>query len=253
MPYVQQPSATAPNGTTLVEKNPNLMPEVAHEFDLGVDKRLPGNSVLSVDLLDMHVQNVLETATTEVNLPSYTYINEPINAALLSSQSVMLKYTHTPTVGFGYYATGTLERAIVTGIPLTAYSAAYSEPANGVQLCGTICIPYLKAYGQLQYAFRDKTLLMLGADFEGKNNSYNQGPLTLVNFTYSHPVSRAVTLEISADNLLNTNTYDNLVMPNVGVPQVGENNQGQYGAYTTPIIPALPRTVRMQFTWHEGN
>jgi hypothetical protein len=253
VPYIAQPSATAPNGTTLVEKNPNLEPEIAHEFDLGVDKRFHDNSVLSFDFLDMHVANVMETAVTQVNLPTYTYINEPINAALLSSQSAMVKYTHTPIVGFGYYVTGTLERAIVTGIPLSAYGTSYSEPANGVQLCGTICIPYLKAYGQLQYAFRDKTLLLLGADFEGKNNSYNQGPLTLLNFTYSHPLNRTVSLQVSADNLLNTNTFDNLVVPNVGVPQVGENNKGQYGNYVTPIIPALPRTVRMQLTWKQGN
>jgi hypothetical protein len=253
IPYIQQPSATAPNGTTLVEKNPNLQPEVAHEWDLGLDKRFHDNSVLSLDLLDMNITNVMETATTEVDLPSYTYVNEPINAALLSSQSAMIKYSRLPTVGLGYYVTGTLQRSIVSGIPLSVYTASYSQPANGVQICGTICIPYLKAYGSLQYAFRDKTLLSLGADFEGKNNSYNQAPLTLVNFTYRHPVSRAIDVQIAVDNLLNTNTYDNLVVPNLGVAQVGENNLGQYGAYTTPIIPALPRTVRMQLTAHVGD
>jgi Carboxypeptidase regulatory-like domain/TonB dependent receptor/TonB-dependent Receptor Plug Domain len=250
IPYIAQPSATAPNGTTLVEKNPNLQPEVAHEFDLGLDKRLHDGSVLSLDLLDMNIQNVMETATTQVNLPSYTYVNMPINAALLSSQSAMIKYSRLPALGFGYYLTGTVQRSVVTGIPLSVYTAAYSQPANGVQICGTICIPYLKAYGSIQYAFRDKTLLMLGADFEGKNNSYNQAPLTLVNFTYRHPVSRLIDAQISVDNLLNTNAYDNLVVPNLGVTQVGENNLGRYGPYTTPIIPALPRTVRMQFTAH---
>jgi outer membrane receptor protein involved in Fe transport len=253
VPAIIQASSTGSPYATLDEKNPNLQPEISHEWDLGVDKRFHDNSVLSFDFLDMNITNVMETATTEVDLPAYTYVNEPINAALLSSQSAMVKYSRLPTIGLGYYLTGTLERAIVTGIPVSVFSSSYSEPANGVQLCGTICIPYLKAYGSLQYAFRDHSLLMLGADFEGKNNSYNQAPLTLVNFTYRHPVSRWVSAQISVDNALNTNTYENLVLPNVGVPQVGENNLGQYGPYTTPLIPALPRTVRMDFTWRQGN
>ncbi len=251
--YIQQPTATAPLGTTLVQKNPFLSPEVAHSWGLGVDKRLHDGSVLSFDYLNMNITNVFETLTQEVDNPNYVYTNMPINAANLSAQVATLKYSFLPNFGLGYYVTGSLQRSIVNGIPLAALSPNGSVPANGVQQCGTasaVCIPYLKAYGQLNYTFRDRTYFALGADFEGKNNSYNQGPLVLFNATYRHPMNKVLNLQVSADNLFNSNAYNNLVLPNVGIPLTGQNNKGQYVSYPTSIIPALPRTIRLQLEWH---
>lgn len=253
IPYVNLPTATAPNGTTLVEKNPTLAPEVAHAWDLGVDKRFRSGGVLSFDYVNTNVNNVFETLTSPVTGQVYAYTNLPINAANLNAQIAMLKYSYSPAFGLGYYVSAAAQRSIVNGIPLGAFPSSFSIPANGVQQCGTgasTCIPYLKAYGSMQYTFRDRSFFLLGADFEGKNNSYNQAPMVLFNTTYRHPMNKYFDLQISADNVFNTNAYNNLVMPNLGVPLVGENNKGQYGSYTTALIPALPRTVRLQLNFH---
>ncbi len=253
IPYVSLPTATAPDGTTLVEKNPSLAPEVAHAWGLGVDKRFRSGGVLSFDYINTNVNNVFETLTTPVAGRVYAYTNLPINAANLSAQIAMLKYSYSPNFGLGYYVSAAAQRSIVNGIPLAAFPASFSVPANGVQQCGTgsaTCIPYLKAYGSLQYTFRDRSFFSFGADFEGKNNSYNQSPMAIFNTTYRHPMNKFFDLQISADNLFNTNAYNNLVVPNLGVPLVGQNNKGEYGSYTTPIIPALPRTVRLQLNFH---
>ena len=255
IPFVQLPTATAPNGTTLVEKNPGLSPEVAHAWGLGVDKRFHDGSVLSFDYVNTNVNNVFETLTSAAPAgAAYAYTNMPINAANLSSQIAMLKYSYLPNFGFGYYVTASAQRSIVNGIPLAAFPPSFSVPANGVQQCGTgssICIPYLKAYGSLQYTFRDRSFFSFGADFEGKNNSYNQRPIAIFNTTYRHTMNKYFEVQASADNVFNSDAYNNLVVPNLGVPLVGENNQGQYGSYTTPIIPALPRTIRLQLNFHD--
>lgn len=254
VPFLLQPSATAPNGTTLVQKNPFLQPEVAHAWGLGVDKRFHDGSVVSFDYLNTNVNDVFETLTSEVDQPTYVYTNLPINAANLRSQIAMLKYSYLPNFGFGYYVSAAAQRSIVNGIPLAAFPATFSVPANGVQQCGTgssICIPYLKGYGQLQYTFRDRTFVSFGADYEGKNNSYNQGPIAIFNTTFRRPVNKFFDVQISADNVFNSDAYNNLVVPNLGVPLVGENNKGQYGSYTTPIIPAQPRTIRLQLNIHD--
>jgi len=254
IPYVQLPTATAPNGTTLVEKNPDLNPEVAHAWGLGADKRFRDGSVLSFDYVNTNVNDVFETLTTPVTGQVYAYTNMPINAANLSSQIAMLKYSYLPNFGFGYYVSAAAQRSIVNGIPLAALPASFAVPANGVQQCGTgssICIPYLKAYGQLQYTFRDRTFFSFGADFEGKNNSYNQSPIAIFNTTFRKPMNKFFDVQISADNVFNSDAYNNLVVPNLGAPAIGENNKGQYGSVATPVIPALPRTIRLELQFHD--
>jgi len=254
IPYVQLPTATAPNGTTLVEKNPALEPEVAHAWGAGVDKRFHSGGVLSFDYINTNVNNVFETLSTPVTGQVYAYTNMPINAANLSAQIATLKYSYLPNFGLGYYVSGAVQRSIINGIPLAAFTSSFSVPANGVQQCGTatsLCVPYLKAYGSLQYTFTDRSLFLLGADFEGKNNSYNQGPVTIFNMTYRHPMNKYFDLQVAGDNIFNDGAYNNLVVPNAGVPVVGENNLGQYGSYTTPIIPVEPRTIRLQLNFHD--
>ena len=253
--YINQSSVTGAPFPTLNEKNPYLSPEIAHEWSAGVDKRLPNGGVLSLDYLGMNVNDVIETLTTQVfNNPQYQYINQPVNAAQLQAESAILKYTWQPTFGFGYYVAATFQHSVIQGIPLQAFSAtSFTLPANGQQQCGGngVCIPYMKAYGAVQYVFRDQTFATIGVDFEGANNSYYQAPLALVNATFRRPVTHQLNVQISADNLLNTNTYNNLVLPNLGVPMAAENRAGQFGSYTTSLIPAEPRTIRVQFEWRQ--
>lgn len=254
--FITRASATAPLGT-FTEKNPFLNPEVANEFDLGGDKRFRNGSVLSIDLTDMQIHNVFETISTPVSSPLYSFINQPVNVADLSAQAVNLKYAYQPAVGLGYFLAAALSRSIVSGVPASFYSSptAYVQPANGQQQCSNggsqVCIPYLKAYGELQYVAADHTYYQLGADFEGRNNTYNQPPFTVFNLAIRRPVDQAVDVQLSVENLFNTNAYANLPEPNAGVAQVGESSTG-LGSIPAPLIPAAPRTLRLQFEYHVG-
>ncbi len=254
--YITRGSATAPLGTYTL-KNAYLNPEVATEFDLGGDHRFGNGSVLSVDLTDMQIRDVFETISTPTNSPLYSFINQPVNVANLSSQGVDLKYSYEPSVGLGYFLAASLARSIVDGVPASFFSSptAYVQPANGQQQCSNggsqVCIPYLKAYGELRYVTPNHTYVQLGADFEGRNNTYNQPPFVIYNLAIRRPVSHTVDVQLSVENLFNTNTFSNLAEPNAGVPQVGESSTG-LGSILSPLIPAAPQTVRLQFEYHVG-
>jgi hypothetical protein len=255
-------------GGTLTEKNPGLEPEISTAYDIGVDKRLPGRSLLSLDVQESVVHNVFEQATTNVlyNGLCCEGIFSPINVARLQNELVTLKYTHAPVVGFGYSLSAAAERSVLDGIPASLYSVGVpSFPVNGVQVCGNgvaapgieTCIPYLKGYADFNYRWPDKTYAHLGVDYEGKNNAYFQPPFELVDLSVNRPISKTVDIHLSVENLLNTNNYlTYLAMPGVGTPLVagtlGANGQEEQTSFTPSAIPAMPRIVRLSVKLHTG-
>jgi len=256
-------------GGTLTEKNPNLEPEVSTGYDFGVDKRLPNRSLLSLDIQQSVVHNVFEQSTTNIlyNGECCEGIFSPINVARLDLQLVTLKYTHAPTVGLGYSISAAAERSVLNGVPASIYSEGVASfPVNGVQVCGNgvaapgieTCVPYLKGYADINYRFLDKTYFHIGVDYEGKNNAYFQPPFALVDFSASRPITKTATIQLSVENLLNTNNYlTYLAMPNVGTPLVAGsvNAAGQeiQTSFVPTAIPALPRIIRLSVKLHTGN
>jgi hypothetical protein len=267
LPAYIAPSGTGSSVGALTEKNPNITPEHAVEIDGGMDQRFKNGAVLSIDLLSSVVHDVFENTQQVVSIPgppSVGLINFTINAAELNSKVAMLTFRRIPRVGLGYFATLSATSSVVQGVPLSAYPSAasgtFGSPANGVQQCSdggqSVCIPYLKGYGSLSYAWASGDNAEIGVDFEGKNNTYFQPPFYIYDFTGKHPLSNAFDLNLSVQNLFNTNSFGDLVRPNAGSPFTGENSAGQYGpAYISgnlpyPLIPAQPRTVRLILSWH---
>jgi hypothetical protein len=265
-----EPYATsAPTYTDgiLVQKNPALDPEVSTAYNLGSDHRFKNGSVFSGDLTDTVIHNVFQNVivgeTVPFNpscfqAPCILGVSTPINAARLQTQMATLRYHFEPRVGLGFNLSVAATRSIVNGIPLSAYNSAAAFPANGVQICGnglttatSTCIPYLKGYGQVTYAWRKGAYAALGIDYEGVNNSYFQPPFAQVDMTYRLPITKRLEFQASAENLLNTNNYQNLPAPNLGVNSVAATNTG-LTSYTQTLIPTSPRTLRMQLRIHVG-
>jgi len=179
--------------------------------------------------------------------------------AQLSSQLITAKYSYAPAHGFGYNFQVAADRSILTGVPQGAYNANPGFPVNGVQVCGNglftpglaTCIPYLKGYGQFTYSTPHGTYAAIGVAYWGKNNPYYQPPFALVDATVRQPIEKYLDLQLSVENLLNSNTYLNLPAPNIGTPVVAETTGGQ-ATYLPDLLPAPPRTFRLQARLHVG-
>jgi hypothetical protein len=184
-----------------------------------------------------------------------------VNVARLHTEIATVRYRYEPRVGLGFNLSVAATRSILTGIPESFYTAGGSSPTlpvNGAQICGTgqsvavaTCIPYLKGYGQITYTTHGGTYFGLGVDYEGKNNSYLQPPLAIVDFTARHPLTRNAEFLVSVQNLLNTNNYNDLPQENVGQLIPAQNATG-LTTYQSTLIPAPPRTVRVQLRLHVG-
>jgi len=268
-PSAVQPPAFLYTAGIITEKNANLQPEYSSEYDLGLDHRFKNSSVLSFDLQETTVHNVFQQLTTSeiVTLdgePAVLGIFKPINVARLQADLFTLKYVHAPLRGFGYNFALTADRSILSGIPASAYNSTPSLPANSVQVCGNgeftpglaTCVPYLKGYGQFNYTLNTGTFVGLGVDYEGKNNAYYQLPFAILDFQFKQPLHKDTDFNFSVQNLLNTNSYNYLAAPNLGVPAVADytaaNGSIQQGSYPTYRIPAPTRTVRASIRIHIG-
>jgi hypothetical protein len=265
-----EPYATsAPSYTDgiLVAKNPSLQPEVSTAYNLGADHRFSNGSVFSGDITDTVIHNVFQSLIVGETVPDNPScyappcilgVSTPINAAQLHTEMATIRYHFEPRAGFGYNLSVAATRSIVNGIPNSAYNSSAAFPANGVQICGnglttgtSTCIPYLKGYGQLTYTWRKGAYVGLGVDYEGVNNSYFQPPFAQVDMTFRTPVTENLEFQASAENLLNTNNFQNLPAPNAGVNSVAETNTG-LTSYAQTLVPTAPRTIRVQLRAHVG-
>jgi hypothetical protein len=246
------------------EKAPNLQPEFSQAWDIGLDHRFRRGGVLSVDLQDTTVHNVFQQLTLAENTTfqgqtGVLGIFTPINVATLRSQVAIVKYAYEPSHGLGYGFSAAADRSILHGIPAGAYNANPGFPVNNVQLCGNglftpglaTCIPYLKGYGHVDYTWQHGGYASLGIDYEGKNNAFYQPPFAQLDLTVRHPLARTLDLQVSVQNLLNSNNFSDLPAPGLGVPVVAETSNG-LATYSSELIPTLPRTVRAQLRWHLG-
>jgi hypothetical protein len=268
-PSSVQPPAFLYTAGLITEKNANLQPEYSSEYDLGADHRFKDSSVLSIDLQETTVHNVFQQLTTSVETmvdgqPALLGIFKPINVARLQADLLTLKYVHSPLRGFGYNVAVTADRSILSGIPAAAFGSSPTLPANDVQVCGNAeftpglatCVPYLKGYGQVNFTLNNGAYVALGADYEGKNNAYYQLPFAIVDFQFRQPLRPNADLLVSVQNLFNTNSYDYLAAPNLGVPAVADvvdaNNKIQQTSYSTYRLPAPTRTLRASVRIHFG-
>ncbi len=261
-PYAQ--SAPLYTLGIFTEKSPNLQPEYSSAFSVGADHRFRSGAVLSADLQYTIVHDVFQQLTLAENTTfqgntGVLGIFTPINVARLNSQVATVKYTYAPIFGLGYSLSVGADRSILSGIPAAAYNGSAGFPVNNVQMCGNglftpglaTCIPYLKAYGHIDYTWRNGDYAGLGIDYEGKNNAYYQPPFAQVDLVLHHPINKMLELQVSVQNLLNTNAFSDLPAPNAGVPIVAETSSG-LTTYSSTLLTAPPRTFRLQLRAHMG-
>jgi outer membrane receptor protein involved in Fe transport len=270
---VSGPASIAPpnfpyTGGFITQKNPGLQPETSIAYSLGADQRFKNGSILSLDLINTTVHNVFQNIVTIENVTfngssAIRGLSAPFNVARLESKVATLDYRYAPAAGLGYNVSFTADSSILSGIPPSAFNGNAGLPADNVQLCGNgtgnpgsaACIPYIKGYGQLTYAWHNGAFAAVGADFQGKNNAYYQPPFTVFDFTLRHPIGKNVELQLAVQNIFNNNTEQNLPAPNAGVKITGDTSNGttiSQTSFSPFLIPAAARTARLQLRIHVG-
>jgi outer membrane receptor protein involved in Fe transport len=187
---------------------------------------------------------------------------------LLNSKSIILKYRYEPPTGFGFNLSANAQSSILSGLSPNVFTpGAGSVPANDVQICGNgvaapgiaTCIPYLQGYAQGTYTLHDGTLFALGGLFLGKNNAYFQPPFWQVDFVARKPLTRNLEVTLSVQNLLNMNNYGAyLPIAGAGTPLVANTTNATFTSisqtsFVPTLVPAPPRTLRLQLRAHVGN
>ena len=254
-----------PNGAnngeyTLTLANSQLQPETTVTYDLGADFRLPDTSIFTIDGFDNTVHNIFASVTTSIaaipgiTAPGGFYQSETINGPIGRYYGAELALNKNVPLGFGYTATATFERAYLDQLPNSIYTSRINL-INGKQLDGSVngqgSVPYAKGYGEIRFSGVRDSLISLGADYEGNNNSTFGPAYTIFNSTIRFEVAPTVAFQMSVDNLSNINTGSLLgrALFNQGIQTItyGPATLGApftYGTRTKSLQQVDFRTVR---------
>jgi outer membrane receptor protein involved in Fe transport len=221
------------------QSNGNLKPETGFGYDLGADYRLKDQTtVISGDIYRTNLFNRFFGQTVSTGLvcgtailctgaapPGTPILNQTnVNISNARFQGVELSIRHDPAVGFGYDIAGALQRGYYYNLPPYFYcsipgpgctqdqnlNVIENENTNGVGVGigglsynGNMRIPYSQGNLLLSYTFRNGAYAAFGDTYYGNNNSLNEPAFAIAYGTIRYPVTKAISLQISGDNIFN--------------------------------------------------
>jgi len=245
---------TATNGFAFTVPDPNILPEEIVAEDLGGDYRFKNGTVFSLDIFSDFVHNTwLQTQLAIPPPPGYatnvSYFQEiNLNGSGRWSNGFDFTLTNLPKRGFGYSVTGTFNRLYYVNLP-TSFEMLGTYTPDGAQDYG---YPYTKGYANMQYALKNDSLVRLGVDYEGYNNSFNAPAYVLLDAGVRIGFGHGLSLQASVENLNNLNFGANFAhavynQGNVPVMQT-LNPNGTFSYSNGPgrgLSAPFPRTVRI--------
>lgn len=198
---------------------------------------------------------------------SQVFGNQTINLGNARYEGVELAVARDPQLGWGYTANVSLQRAYDYNVSRCIYYSSptcagtqnanlgvvpyVNLPGSGAYTVGfnygavqNHSIPYSEAYGELRYRGPKNSLVQIGEQYVGPNNSYNLPAFFIASGSIRVPLGDARTsMQLSAFNLFNV--YPNDYITNgAGVPVPLAN--GQLGLTNANAVG--PRTLRLIFT-----
>jgi hypothetical protein len=191
------------------------------------------------------------------------FTSSTFNASQQYAEGIEAGFMDEPRVGLGYRLETSFERDYYLYVPASFYGAtSYQYFYNGAQYTSTgspnVSVPYAKAYGELQYQDANKSLVRIGVDYEGNNNSYNAPAFVIFDMGIKFNTGfHNVMLNITGENLFATTFNAQLakgvqyqgLSPVLARPSVGGYT---YAASTTSTTPPLispgPPTFRFSLS-----
>ncbi|MBV9271487.1 MAG: TonB-dependent receptor [Candidatus Eremiobacteraeota bacterium] len=283
------PSAATYTGgayATETQPNPNLRPETAFGWDLGADVRLKDRvTVASGDIYSTNLFNrffsqsidsgqVCSTATpcassgpVPPNTPILNQTNTNISNARF--QGVELTVRRSPSYGFGYEASGALQKGYYYNLPPYFYCSIPGPgctmdqnlniisgqntngvgiyiPGKGFSYNGNMRIPYSQANAELFYTGRNGMYASFGETYYGNNNALNEPAFRIAYATVRVPLEQHLALQLSGDNIFNA--YPG-IMPIYGgglpIPLADGSSAATIGNVLGPATYRLMLTTRL--------
>lgn len=238
-PGIPQPNNPSnPSYYTETSGDPNLHPETAFGYDLGMDKLLPNKDILvSGDAYFTNLYGLFDTVTRFDG----TFAGKPLIATLYTNinnsryEGVELAVRKSPALGFNWQINGALMRAYAYNLPPHFYDTPTIDPTtgkvtwipftsnlsvipgknfnngyfNGGPGDGTEASPYSEGYAEVSYRTLRDGLLRLGATYYGPNNSYFRPAFFVLSASAHREILPHTSLEASVDNL--GNLYNGLL------------------------------------------
>ncbi len=276
---VPQPNSDPATAFTLNTNNGNLKPETAFGYDLGIDKRIGRVTSLSADVYLTNLHNMFLPETyqqgTYASVASNgaaepLYITQTQNLGVARYEGVEVAIQRAPIAGFGYKLQGDLQRGYPYDLAPGFYNTAAGpyttnlavipganfQPSglgyNGLGNPLSARVPYSTGYGELNFRTLRGVYANLGVTYFGPNNSYNRPAFGVVSGALRIPLTPAMSLQLTADNLTGaySNPYfgyfDGIPVPLVNGahhaagPAFGVTDGGNYG----------PTTARLSLQYH---
>ncbi len=265
------PDRTPPTFFTQTGNAGDVKPETAFGWDLGADRRLPGDTTVAADVYETTLRNAF-LATTALSQNSYIlaasnpyggapgayplYITQTQNLGHSRYEGIELSVRRNPPVGLGFRINGSLQRAYAYDLPPGFYDTKagpnttnlgilpnenFQASGQGYNSLSPSRIPYSQGYAELNARARNGAFFLVGVTYFGPNNAYNEPPFGVVNTSFRQPLTKrsslllAITNATGAYSAFRYNIYGGIPTPLVN-GQLGYTAGNVIGPSTASLI-----------------
>lgn len=253
------------NGVYLGQGDPNERPEHATEYELGYSQRLSSDATLDVSLYRTNLRDPIEnfyplalagngTCNGPTNTPPLVNpacFSYPINVGNVVYEGTELRFVQHFVPQHLFL---TAQYGLNVAYPLN-FGSTISNPTSGGNLVNNqqfLGIPQQQGSMEVDWA-KDRLHAAVAATFRGKNNEFNQGPLTWINAALGVLLSPSVDVTLAGTNLFNDGAGRYTVFGG-GVPYrgiVGQDpttNAPIYGPLPTDRLVVEPAALKLLLT-----
>lgn len=225
------PDRNPPSYFTVTNNAGDVKPETAFGWNLGADRRIGGDTVLSADvyqttLRDQFLSTTALSSTQYILPPNNSlgdppgpyplYITQTANLGHSRYEGVEVALRRDPRVGLGFKLQGSLQRAYAYDLPPGFYDTAsgrntanlgvlpnenFQGAGQGYNSLSPSRVPYSQGYAEINRRGHNGSYFLVGVTYFGNNNSYNEPPFGVVNTSFRQPLDKHTSLLLAITNV----------------------------------------------------
>jgi hypothetical protein len=225
------PDRNPPTYFVVTNNAGDVKPETAFGWDLGADRRLATDTVVSTDVYQTTLHNQFLSTTSLSSTPyilppnnslgdpagTYPlYVTQTANLGHSRYEGVELSVHRDPRVGLGFKVQGALQRAYAYDLPPGFYKTAsgpntanlgvlpnenFQGAGQGYNSLSPSRVPYSQGYAEINRRGGNGSYFLVGVTYYGNNNSYNEPPFGVVTTSFRQPLEKRASLLLAITNV----------------------------------------------------